>query len=85
MTRRPALGGKARVYGTGYLKMALVKVDSDILDSLGLEEPAMISERSKGMIKIIECRSVFMGKGVKSQGSEYRKELEKKLAKLNDQ
>ncbi len=65
--------------------MALVKVDCQILDSLGLEEPAMISERSKGMIQVIECRSVFMGKGLKSQGSEYRKELEQKLAKLNNQ
>ncbi len=85
MTRRPALGGKARQYGTGYVKMALVKVDCQILDALGLEEPAMISERSRGMIQVIECRSVFMGKGAKSQGSQYRKELEEKLAQLNNQ
>lgn len=83
MSRCPALAGKAREFGAGYRKLALVKVDAEVLAALGQDEPAMISERSKGVIEIAECQSVYMGRGVRSEGAQYLAHLKTKMEELN--
>jgi hypothetical protein len=83
MTRRPALQGKAREFGAGYRKIALVEVDPEILAELGQTEPAMISERSKGVVSIIDCDSLYYGEGKTSEGARYLAHLQRQAEELN--
>jgi hypothetical protein len=75
MHRSPALSGKARDYSRGYRKIALVEVDRDVLDSLNQSEPKMISERSKGVLRILDCAQLYYGEGVRSEGKKFLDEL----------
>ena len=68
MSKTPALSGNARKWGAGYRKFALV-------ESTTPEEPKMISERARGMVKIIACASLFYGKGVRSEGAKFLSEI----------
>lgn len=82
MSRRPKLFGKARTYGKGYRKFALCEIDPAALPP-GATEPRMISERARGMIRIIRCRSLFYGEGKRSEGAAYLAGLRKQCALLN--
>jgi hypothetical protein len=77
MTRRPALSGNARKYSRGYLKIALVEVDRDELARLGQSEPKMISERSRGVVRVVECGQLYYGEGVRSEGARFLAKLKK--------
>jgi hypothetical protein len=79
MTRCPALSGKARDYSRGYRKIALVEVDRDKLDEIGRSEPAMISERSIGVLSVLDCASLYYGEGVRSEGKKFMDELRSKI------
>ena len=83
MRRTPKLSGKAKQYSRGYVKLALVDVDREELDKLGQSEPKMISERSRGVVKIRRGASLYYGKGIKSEGAKYLKELEERKQELN--
>lgn len=80
MTASPALSGKARKYGMGYRKIALVEVNDDILKG---KNPKMISDRAIGVIKIHDCASLYYGKGIKSEGGRFYRECKEKAEKLN--
>jgi len=82
MFRSPKLKGRARQYGFGYSKIAHVEFDPSQLDD-GESEPKMISERCKSVVKIHDCRQLYMGKGIKSEGARFVAQLEDKINKIN--
>lgn len=81
MFRSPSLSGKAREYSRGYQKIALVEVDNNKIP-IG-EEPKMISERSIGVIRILDCATLYYGKGIKSEGKRFLDQIRKKADKFN--
>ncbi len=85
MQRTPSLSGKAKEYSRGYRKIALVDIDRELLNNLERSEPKMISERSLGVLKIRRCRSLYYGKGIRSEGLFYLKHLEGLAEKINSE
>ena len=72
-----------RSYPMEYVKFGLVIVDQDKLHELGLQEPKMISEHSKGVLEVVSARSVYFGKGISSEGAQYFEMLKGWAKKLN--
>jgi hypothetical protein len=72
METSPKLSGKARDYGRDYRKMAVVEVEQ----GYGVDHrPKMISERARGVVRIVESGTVHMGKTMRSAGVRYRSRL----------
>lgn len=59
----PALSGKARQFGRDYRKMAVVELEPGF-DGY----PKMISERSRGVRRIVACTVEHVGKTSRSAG-----------------
>ena len=78
MTASPKLQGKARQFGRNYLKMAVIEL-KDGFEGL----PKMISERAKGVARIVTCDVLYVGKTERSEGFRRRKELQAMVEELN--
>lgn len=83
MFRSPKLQGKAKQYSRDYSKIALVRVDPIKLKKLGQTEPKMISPRSQGCLEVVDCAQLYYGKGMRSEGAIYLKQLKEKRDRLN--
>lgn len=70
MESTPALRGKARRFGRNYRKMALIELKPGFTG-----RPKMISERARGVAKIIECRVLHVGTTERSEGYRVRADL----------
>ena len=82
MWRSPALSGKAREYGSGYKKIALVEIDpAKLLPNE--DEPKMISERCAAVVKIHACRQLYYGEGIRSEGAAFAAHLSARVAAFN--
>lgn len=84
LTASANLKGKARKYSAGYLKIALVIVDLDALESMGIQRPKMISDRARGVIKVVSVGSYYWGLGKKSEGARVRAGLESQAWEFNN-
>lgn len=84
MTRSPKLKGAARKYGSSYAKFALVEYAPDLLPE-GRMEPSMISPRARGMVRIIDCKTVYCGEMIRSEGQHYLRRLERLKTKCRAQ
>ena len=72
MEASPKLSGKARDYGRDYRKMAVVEVEP----GYGIDHrPKMISERARGVVRIVESGTVHVGKTMRSDGRRYQARL----------
>ena len=65
MTSSPALSGKARDYGRNYRRLALVELEPGWDPT---RRPAMISERARGVARIVEDYTVHVGSTPRSEG-----------------
>jgi len=77
MMKTPHLSGKAREYSMGYRKIALVEATTET-------PPAMIADRARGMVRVISCRSLYFGRGVRSEGAAYLAALKDKKKRLEE-
>lgn len=85
MKKSAQVSGNARKYSRQYIKLALVKVDTKKLQELGLEEPKTISKHAKGLVQILECKTLFFGEGKRSQGKKFLDSITEKMNQLNAQ
>ena len=74
MRRSPALKGRARQYGRGYAKFALVESDQ-------AQEPCRIDDRING-VRVIRKANVYYGKGIRSEGVKFLASLIAEKEKL---
>ena len=63
MEASPALKGKARQFSRSYRKMAVVELE-DGFDGI----PKMISERARGVKRVVACSTEYVGKTDRSAG-----------------
>ncbi len=70
MEASPALSGKAREFGRNYRKLALVELEPGFTD-----RPAMISDRAKGVARIIQIETIYLGSSPRSAGYRLREEM----------
>ena len=78
MESSPQLKGKARDFGKSYRRMAIVEVEE------GFEgRPSMISERARGVVRIVDDYTESVGKTDRSEGFRTRRDLMAKADKLN--
>lgn len=68
MEASPQLKGKARQYAKDYRKMAVVEVE-DTFEGY----PKMISERARGVVRVVDCTTAYIGSTVASYG--YREKI----------
>lgn len=72
----PALKGKARKFGRGYVQLRLLKVEQDAT-------PAMGSARARGVLEVIEDpRPCYMGEGIRSEGAKLLQAMQKQADQL---
>jgi hypothetical protein len=78
MTACPQLKGRAREFPRDYIKMAVVELEP------GFEgRPKMISERARGVRRIVRCETWYVGKTARSEGYRRREELLAMVDELN--
>ena len=82
LTSSPALKGKARQWGASYRRIALVLVDRDVLAAEGIETPRMISDRARGVVRILRERTLHVGQSERSEGRRFLAELKADAAQL---
>lgn len=70
MTAAAQLSGKARQFGKGYRKLALVELEPGFN-----ERPKMISDRAKGVKRVISEVTVFVGSSDRSHGRQIMNEM----------
>lgn len=85
MKKSAQVSGNARKYSRQYIKLALVEIDPDKLQELGQTEPKTISKRAKGLVQILECRTLFFGEGKRSEGKKFLDLITEKMNNLNAQ
>lgn len=85
MKKSAQVGGNARKYSRQYVKLALVEIDPKTLQRLGQTEPKTISKRARGLVRILECKTLFFGEGKRSQGKKFLDSITEKMNSLNAQ
>lgn len=75
----PALSGKAREFGMSYRRMAVLEIE-DGFDG----DPKMISERARGVKRIVEETTASVGKTDRSWGFRERARLLQLAKDMND-
>ena len=82
MEASPQLRGRARQYGRNYRKMALVEVEPGYgPDRL----PRMISPRARGVVRVVDCATLHVGKTDRSAGRVWSARMQALCADLNAQ
>lgn len=70
MESTPRLKGKAKQFGTHYRRIALVEIEDNFSG-----RPRMISDRARGVVRVIESESVYIGKTARSAGRRRRDDM----------
>ena len=80
MEASPQLKGKARQFGRQYRKMAVVEVEP----GYGPDRiPKMISARARGVVRVVDCATLYVGKTGRSAGLVWRDRMLALCAALN--
>jgi len=67
MESTPRLSGKARQFGINYRRIALVEIADGFHG-----RPKMISDRARGVVRVVESESVYVGLTDRSAGARKR-------------
>lgn len=78
MTASPKLSGKAKEYGRNYRKMAILELEEGFFG-----RPKMISNRAKGVERIVECEVHHVGMTERSYGRRRMEEMKEEVERLN--
>jgi hypothetical protein len=79
MEAAPVLKGEARKYAGSYRKMAVVELEDDFEG-----RPKMISERARGVVRVVANVTAHMGSTMRSYGYRERIRLKELADDLNN-